>query len=120
MTGRETPRLLLCLRGRVLPLAYLDLAHQDLFATHIDLSNAFWSFVLPSQAASAFGERVGPGGPIGAATRLPFGWKFSPYFCRHILGDLLRADVPTGVELVPYLDNFVLVSTYKLLLGCTT
>ena len=54
------------------------------------------------------------------ATRLPFGWKSSPYLCQRILGDLLRLHIPQGVELLHYLDDFVLVSTNRLLLHGTT
>ena len=54
------------------------------------------------------------------ATRLPFGWKFSPYLCQRILGDLLRLHIPRSVELLHYLDDFVLVSAdLPLLHGAT-
>ena len=52
---------------------------QRLYATRIDLTNTFWSFVLPEGVDTAFRARIRPGGPVGGATRLPFGWKFSPY-----------------------------------------
>ena len=54
------------------------------------------------------------------ATRLPFGWKFSPYLCQRILRDLLRLHIPQGVELLHYLDDFVLVSADCPLLHGTT
>ena len=54
------------------------------------------------------------------ATRLPFGWKFLPYLCQRILGDLLRLHIPRSVELLHYLDNFVLVSADRPLLHGTT
>ena len=93
---------------------------QQLYATHIDLTNAFWSFILPEGVDKAFRARVRPGGPVVGATRLPFGWKFSPYLCQRILGDLLRRHIPQGVELLHYLDDFVLVSTDRPLLHGTT
>ena len=93
---------------------------QQLYATHIDLTNAFWSFILPEGVDRAFRARVRPGGPVVAATRLPFGWKFSPYLCQRILGGLLRRLVPQGVELLHYLDDFVLVSTDRPMLHGTT
>ena len=43
--------------------------------------------------------------------RLPFGWKFSPIFCQRILGDLVRPLVPPHMELLHYLDNFLLVGS---------
>ena len=61
-----------------------------------------------------------PGGPVVGATRLPFGWKFSPYLCQRILGDLLRRLIPQDVDLLHYLDDFVLVSTDRPLLHGTT
>ena len=61
-----------------------------------------------------------PGGPVVGATRLPFSWKFSPYLCQRILGDLLRRLVPQDVELLHYLDDFVLVLTDRPLLHGTT
>ena len=93
---------------------------EQLYATHIDLTNAFWSFILPEGVDRAFRARVRPGGPVVGATRLPFGWKFSPYLCQRILGDLLRKLVPQGVELLHYLDDFVLVSTDRPMLHGTT
>ena len=93
---------------------------QRLYATHIDLTNAFWSFILPEGVDRAFRARVRPGGPVVGATRLPFGWKFSPYLCQRILGDLLRRLILQGVELLHYLDDFVLVSTDRSMLHGTT
>ena len=93
---------------------------RRLYATHMNLTNAFWSFVLLEGVDKAFRARVRPGGPVVGATRLPFGWKFSPYLCQRILGDLLRLHIPQGVELLHYLDDFVLVSTDCPLLHGTT
>ena len=50
-------------------------------------------------------------GQVFALDRLPFGWKFSSIFCERILGDLLRPPVPTHMELVHYLDDFLLVGS---------
>ena len=93
---------------------------QRLYATHIDLTNAFWSFVLPEGVDTAFRAMIRPGGPVVGATRLPFGWKFSPYLCRRILRDLLRLHIPQSVELLHYLDDFVPVSAVPPLLQGTT
>ena len=54
---------------------------QPLFAVQIDLKDAFWSFRLPPQARRIFRFRPGPGLPAVELERLPFGWKYSPYFC---------------------------------------
>ena len=61
------------------------------------------------RAAFRFGDR--PDGQVFALDRLPFGWKFSPIFCQHILGDLVRPLVPPHMELLNYLDNFLLVGS---------
>ena len=45
---------------------------------------------------------------------------FSPYLCQRILGDLLRLHIPRSVELLHYLDDFVLVSADRPLLHGTT
>ena len=53
---------------------------EPLFAVHIALKNAFWSFCLPPWACQIFRFRLGPGMPTVELKRLPFGWKYSPYF----------------------------------------
>ena len=40
---------------------------------HIDLKNAFWSFVLPESAKNLFRLRSGPSGRVLGLGRLPFG-----------------------------------------------
>ena len=44
-----------------------------LYGTHIDLKNAFWSFVLPESATTLLRLRSGPSGPVVGLGRLPFG-----------------------------------------------
>ena len=46
-----------------------------------------------------------------ALLHLPFGWKYSPYFCQAGLARVLRAVLPPGILLVHYLDDFLLVFT---------
>ena len=43
--------------------------------------------------------------------RLPFGRKYSPYFCQLALARVLQGVLPSGVLLVHYLDDFLLVYT---------
>ena len=93
---------------------------QQLYATHIDLTNALRICTLPAGVDRAFRARVQPGGPVVGATRLPFGWRFSPYLCQRFLEDWLRGLIPQDVELLHHLDNFVLVSTNRPLLHGTT
>ena len=78
---------------------------QRLFCTHVDLTNAFWSFCPPPKMRAAFRFQDRPGGQVFALDRLPFGWKFSPIFCQGILGNLVRPLVPPHMELLHYLDD---------------
>ena len=82
---------------------------RRLFCTYVDLTNAFWSFRLPPKMRAAFRFRDRPGGQVFALDRLPFGCNFSPIFCQRILSDLARPPVPPHMELLHYLDDFLLV-----------
>ena len=83
----------------------------DLYGVHIDLKNAFWSFCLPPEARRIFRFRPAPGAPPVALSRLPFGWKYSPYLCQTRLARVLRGVLPPEILLVHYLDDFLLVFT---------
>ena len=82
-----------------------------LYGLHIDLKNAFWSFCLPQRARQIFRFRPAPGVPPVALSRLPFGWKYSPYLCQTSLGRILRGVLPPEILLVHYVDDFLLVFT---------
>ena len=86
---------------------------RHLFCTHVDLTNAFWSFRLPTEMRVAFRFRSRPGGQVFAVDRLPFGCKFSPIFCQRILGNLVRPvpPPPPPMELLHYLDDFLIVGS---------
>ena len=56
----------------------------DMCMTHVDFSNAFWSFLLPDGLEGIF--RFGFGGKLWNMKRLPFGWKFSPVICQRLFG----------------------------------
>ena len=62
---------------------------EPLFAVHVDLKNAFWFFRLPPPACRIFGFRPGPGMPTVELEHLPFGWKYSPYFCQTAVARVL-------------------------------
>ena len=81
------------------------------YCTHVGLTNAYWSFRLPPAMHTAFRFRARPGGQVFALDRLPFGWKFPPFFCQRILGDLVRPLIPPHMELLRYLDDFLLVGS---------
>ena len=83
---------------------------RHLFCTHVHLTNVFWSFrVPPPEMRAAFRFRSMPGGQIFARDRLPFGWKISPIFCQRILGDLVRPLVTPHMEVLHYLEDFLIV-----------
>ena len=71
-----------------------------LYGTHIDLKNAFWSFVLPESARTLFRLHSGPSGRVVGLGRLPFGWKYSP---------LVEQALPPDILLVHCLDDFLLM-----------
>ena len=90
---------------------------EPLYCTHMDLKNAFWSFVLPPKAARAFRFGFRPGG--GARVmyrmrRMPFGWKFSPLLCQLALQKVIEGIVPPHMIIFHYLDDFLLMG------GCPT
>ena len=80
-----------------------------LYGTHIDLKNAFWSFVLPESARTVFRPRSGPSGRVVGLGRLPFGWKYSPFICQQTLVRIVGRMLPPDILLVHYLDDFLLI-----------
>ena len=52
-------------------------------ACHVDISNCFWSLVLPPQYCHSFGIRVDD--MVYAFKALPFGWAYSPVICQEVL-----------------------------------
>ena len=71
--------------------------------THIDLKNAFSSFVLPESARTLFRLRSGPSGRVVGLGRLLFGWKYSPFIFQQAL---VEEALPPDILLVHYLDDF--------------
>ena len=58
-----------------------------------------------------FRFRPGAGLPAVELERLPFGWKYSPYFCRTTLARALQGLLPLGLLLVHHLLDFLLIYT---------
>ena len=69
----------------------------------------FGAFACPRVRAKFFASGPPPG-PV-ALSRLPFGWKYSPYLCQTSLARILRGVLPPEILLVHYLDDFSLVFT---------
>ena len=84
---------------------------RRLFCTHVDLTNAFWSFRLPPQMRVAVRFRDRLGGQVFALDRLPLGWKISLIFCQRNWGDLVRPLVPPHMEVLHYLEDLLLVGS---------
>ena len=80
----------------------------DLCMTHLDLSNAFWSFLLLVGSEGMFRFRFG--GNLWGTKRLPFAWKYSPVICQRLLGPLVRDPIPPDILLIHYLYDFPLVA----------
>ena len=85
---------------------------EPVYCTHIDLKNAFWSFVLPPKAARAFLFCFRPGGGarvMYGMCRMPFGWEFSPLLCPLALQKVIAGLVPPHMMIFHYLDDFLLM-----------
>jgi hypothetical protein len=81
------------------------------WACHVDLSNAYWSMVLPEGFQESFRFRLE--GTNYSLLRLPFGWKASPVLCQRILEYfLLGLDVGEVLVLL-YIDDFMVVGLDK-------
>ena len=81
---------------------------------HVDLSNAFCSFLLPTGSEGMFRFRFG--GQLWDMKRSPFGWKYSPVICQQLLGCLENDLVPPKGLLIHYLDDFLLIARDRNLL----
>ena len=85
---------------------------EELFACHVDLTNAFWSLRLPAHLRGAF--RVQIDGNVYGFNCLPFGWQYSPIMCQTVLGYILASlGFFSNVLVLHYLDDFVPVGYGK-------
>ncbi len=81
----------------------------DLFATKLDLSNAYWSTRLPKKLPPIFKFQVGD--RCFALVVLPFGWSHSPVIFQRRLGKSLSEvlDGVDGILFGQYLDDMLLI-----------
>ena len=84
---------------------------EELVACHIDLTNAFWSLVLPKALQGTF--RVQIDGQIYGFSCLPFGWQFSPLICQYVLGFILESVHLDSSLVLQYIDDFLVVGYGK-------
>ena len=109
LDGCTPPRFLLRSWEQLSKLLVTFYPGVRLYGTHIDLNNAFWSFVLLASARMVFRLRSGPSGRVVGLGRLPFGWKYSPFICQQTLARIVGRVLPPAVLLVHYLDDFLLI-----------
>ena len=86
-----------------------------LLACHIDLTNAFWSLTLPEPYKNSFRVRID--GKSYAFSCLPFGWRFSPVICQYVLAFVTSSVDTSGVIVLHYLDDFLVVGYGKTRVG---
>ena len=84
---------------------------EELVACHIDVTNAFWSFILPEAVQGCF--RVQIDGQTYGFSCLPFGWQFSPLICQYVLGFILESVHLDSVLVLQYIDDFLVVGYNK-------
>ena len=86
-----------------------------LLACHIDLTNPFWSLTLPQPYKNSFRVRID--GKSYAFPCLPFGWRFSPVICQYVLAFVTGSVDTSGVLVLHYLDDFVVIGYGKAKVG---
>ena len=75
----------------------------------MDITNCFWSFVLPEEFQNSFRLHLGGEGGNISIIRLPFGWKYSPVLCQRVLQFFIK-DLKIGqVVVLHYLDDFMVL-----------
>ena len=80
-------------------------ARNGLWACHLDVANAFWSFELPREFWCAFRFEIE--GEIFSIVCLLYGWKFSPSLCQRAFAHFLAVLEPGKIILLQYLDDFL-------------
>ena len=76
--------------------------------TKLDVSNIYWSVLLPEEHATSFRFRVT--GTTYAIPSLPFGWEASPNMAIEVLTAYLSLHFPDDTILIQYVDDILLVS----------
>ena len=78
------------------------------FFTKLDVSNMFWSVLLPPEHSTSFRFRVQ--GVTYAIPSLPFGWTASPSMAVEVLAAYLTLHFPGEVILIQHVDDVLLFS----------
>ena len=84
---------------------------RDIYFCKLDISNAYWSVILPAKWRRAF--VLGGGGREGFRyKRLPFGWAYSPVIFQRFMKALCRSALQgAGVHFFVYIDDILLAGT---------
>ena len=82
---------------------------EELWATHVDLGNAFWYMVLPKAFWKAFRLKLGDKNGSLMLNPESFGWKFSPVSCQRILQHFLLHLEKGTTLILHYLDDFCFI-----------
>ena len=88
------------------------LEEGGLHATHVDISNCYWGFILPKRFWDSFrffDASVEGGGETISILRLPFGWKYSPVLCQRVLQYFIRGLQAGQTLILHYLDDFMVL-----------
>ena len=78
-----------------------------LLACHVDISNCFWSLVLPPQYRQSF--RIRADDTVYAFKALPFGWAYSLVICQKVLTDIVRRARVRDVVILVYHDDILVI-----------
>ena len=97
------------------PLRLLADPGASPLACHIDLTNAFWSLTLPEPYKNSFRVRID--GKSYAFSCLPFDWRFPPVICEYVLAFVTTSVDTSGVIVLHYLDDFLVVGYGKSRVG---
>ena len=99
------------------------LEEGGLYATHVDISNCYWGFVLPERFWDSFrffDASVEGGGEVISILRLPFGWKYSPVLCQRVLQYFIKGLKKGQTLILHYLDDFMVLGKDKALVSEVT
>lgn len=88
--------------------------------TKIDLTNAYWTCILPHSQDDVATFVFAIGDTHYRLSSLPFGWDKSPVIFQDVLGKLLAAMAPQEVIILQYLDDVLLMSFDSTLLQSAT
>ena len=89
-------------------LELLKACNVKAFFTKLEVSNIFWSVLLPPEHSTSFRFQVR--GVTYAIPSLPFGWTASPSMAVEVLVAYLVLHFPGEVILIQYVDDVLLIS----------